>query len=73
MHSQNQNYKESSSKKVGTSQVVNTKKLMKRIKALNALFDNDDHHDSHEFMIWLLNHLHDEILSWTPKDGNPNK
>jgi ubiquitin C-terminal hydrolase len=46
---------------------------MKRIKALNALFDNDDHHDSHEFLTWLLNFLHDEILAWSPKDGNSNK
>ena len=34
---------------------------MKRIRALNQLFDNDDHHDSHEFLTWLLNHIHEEI------------
>ena len=41
--------------------VLNTKKLMKRIKSLNELFDNDDHHDSHEFMMWLLNTINDEM------------
>lgn len=29
---------------------------------MNALFDNDDHHDSHEFLIWLLNTINEEIL-----------
>ena len=41
---------------------MNNKKLMKRIKAMNALFDNDDHHDSHEFLMWLLNTIHDEVV-----------
>ena len=48
---------------------VNTKKLMKKIKSMNALFDNDDHHDSHEFLIWLLNTVHEEI-SPPPQRGS---
>lgn len=45
---------------------------MKRIKSLNVLFDNDDHHDSHEFLTWLLNQIHEEIIGSQPekpKDG----
>jgi ubiquitin C-terminal hydrolase len=45
---------------------------MKKIKAMNALFDNDDHHDSHEFLTWLLNQIHEEIVASMPekpKDG----
>ncbi|CDW91045.1 ubiquitin carboxyl-terminal hydrolase 12 [Stylonychia lemnae] len=40
---------------------INSKKFMQRIKKLNQLFDNDDHHDSHEFLIWLLNHISEEL------------
>lgn len=57
----------SGSKKAGSVSKVDTKKLMKKIKSLNQLFDNDDHHDSHEFLIWLLNHIHEEII--TPPQG----
>ena len=42
---------------------INTKKLMRRIKAMNQLFDNDDHHDSHEFLMWLLNTVHEEVIA----------
>jgi ubiquitin C-terminal hydrolase len=35
---------------------------MHKIRKLNALFDNDDHHDSHEFLNWLLNEVHENIL-----------
>jgi ubiquitin C-terminal hydrolase len=41
----------------------NTKKLMSRIKKLNTLFDNDDHHDSHEFLNWILNEIHENIIA----------
>ena len=36
---------------------------MSRMKKLNAIFDNDDHHDSHEFLIWLLNEIHENIVA----------
>ena len=36
---------------------------MKRIRQLNVIFDNDDHHDSHEFLIWLLNQINEEIAA----------
>lgn len=41
---------------------LNSKKFMSKIKKLNALFDNDDHHDSHEFLSWLLNEIHENLL-----------
>jgi ubiquitin carboxyl-terminal hydrolase 12/46 len=41
---------------------LNTKKLMQRIKKLNVIFDNDDHHDSHEFLSWLLNEIHENLI-----------
>lgn len=40
---------------------INSKKFMAKIKKLNQIFDNDDHHDSHEFLIWLLNHVNEEL------------
>lgn len=45
-----------------SSGIINTKKLMSRIKKLNVLFDNDDHHDSHEFLSWLLNEIHENVV-----------
>jgi ubiquitin carboxyl-terminal hydrolase 9/13 len=43
--------------------VLNTKKLMSRIRKQNALFDNDDHHDAHEFLSWMLNDIHENIIA----------
>jgi ubiquitin C-terminal hydrolase len=31
------------------------------------LFDNDDHHDAHEFLMWLLNTIHEEIIGGLPE------
>mmetsp|Transcript_16056 Transcript_16056/g.11582 ORF Transcript_16056/g.11582 Transcript_16056/m.11582 type:complete len:179 (+) Transcript_16056:209-745(+) len=42
---------------------MNTKKLMAKIKKQNIVFDNDDHHDSHEFLSWLLNEVHENVLA----------
>lgn len=36
---------------------------MNKIKKQNALFDNDDHHDSHEFLCWLLNEIHENLVA----------
>ena len=36
---------------------------MIKIKKLNQFFDNDDHHDSHEFLCWLLNEIHENIVN----------
>lgn len=53
----------SSKKKTG---IINTRKLMNKVRELNGklsseLFNNDEHHDSHEFLIWLLDKLNEEV------------
>ncbi len=40
----------------------NHKRFMSAIKSTNALFDNDEHHDSHEFINWLLDKVHEDFL-----------
>ena len=49
-----------SSKKTKGS--FNHKRFILAIKATNALFDNDEHHDSHEFINWLLDTVHENYL-----------
>jgi ubiquitin C-terminal hydrolase len=38
------------------------KNFIKAIKKQNVIFDNDDHHDSHEFINWLLDSIHEECV-----------
>ena len=40
----------------------NHKRFILALKATNALFDNDEHHDSHEFINWLLDKVHEDFL-----------
>ena len=40
----------------------NHKRFILALKATNALFDNDEHHDSHEFANWLLDTVHENFL-----------
>ena len=40
----------------------NHKRFMTAVKAMNALFDNDEHHDSHEFISWLIDTVHEKYL-----------
>ena len=35
---------------------------MNAVKSSNALFDNDEHHDSHEFVNWLMDKVHEDFL-----------
>jgi len=46
----------------------NHRKFILALKATNVLFDNDDHHDSHEFINWLLDQLHENYV----KSTNPH-
>ena len=48
---------------------MDSKKLMKKIRSLNIMFDNDDHHDAHEFLIWLLNQINEEIVADAKKNA----
>ena len=41
--------------------IFNHKKFISALKKANALFDNDDHHDSHEFVTWLLDEMHEGL------------
>ena len=38
------------------------RRFIRSIKDSNALFDNDEHHDSHEFINWLLDKVHEDFL-----------
>ena len=40
----------------------NHKRFILALKASNALFDNDEHHDSHEFINWLLDKVHEDFI-----------
>lgn len=57
---------ESKKKKYG---IIDSKKFVYSVKRNNQEFNNEDHHDSHEFLIWLLYSL-DENLK---KEGQRNK
>ena len=45
-------------KKTGT---LSAKQLILQVKTLNELFNNDHHQDSHEFLIWMLSTLDEEL------------
>lgn len=51
---------ESKKKKTG---VLDTKKFILSVKRNNQDFNNEDHHDSHEFLIWLLDTLNENVKS----------
>lgn len=38
--------------------MINHRRFIARIRAGNALFNNDEHHDSHEFISWLIDEIH---------------
>ncbi len=50
----------SKSKKSGT---VDNKKFIYLVKKNNQEFNNEDHHDSHEFLMWLLDSINETIKS----------
>lgn len=41
--------------------VLSAKMFMRQVKTLNELFNNDHHHDSHEFLIWILSTIDEEL------------
>jgi ubiquitin C-terminal hydrolase len=59
---------ESKKKKTG---VIDSKKFIQSIKKNNQEFNNEDHHDSHEFLIWLLDNLNENIKSENKKTKIP--
>ena len=42
----------------GASGCINHRRFISRIRAGNALFNNEEHHDSHEFLSWLIDEIH---------------
>jgi len=44
------------------------RKFMRAIKKSNVLFDNDEHHDSHEFINWLLDSVHESFVKHSQSD-----
>ncbi len=55
---------ESKKKKSG---VMDIKKFITSVKKNNQEFNNEDHHDSHEFLIWLLDNLNETIKNSNKK------
>lgn len=45
----------------GSRGIINHRRFIARIRAGNALFNNDEHHDSHEFISWLIDEIHMNI------------
>ena len=46
----------------GTRGVMNHKRFIGRIRAGNQLFNNDEHHDSHEFVSWMIDEIHMNVI-----------
>ena len=45
----------------GCRGVMEHKRFIARIRAGNAQFNNDEHHDSHEFVSWLIDEMNMNI------------
>jgi len=48
--------------------VIDSKKFILTVKKNSQEFNNEDHHDSHEFLIWLLDTLKENIKSEIKKN-----
>jgi len=46
----------------------NHRRFILALKATNALFDNDEHHDSHEFINWFLDTVHENFVKMQAGD-----
>ncbi len=42
------------------------------IEKRSGIFERDTHQDAHEFYIWLMNEINDEIKAINKKKGIPN-
>jgi ubiquitin C-terminal hydrolase len=45
----------------GSRGVMNHRRFISRIRAGKQQFNNDDHHDSHEYITWLIDEIHMNI------------
>lgn len=48
------------------------KTFIRAIKKGNALFDNDEHHDSHEYVNWLLDNIHENYIKARAEKPDPS-
>lgn len=46
----------------GNRGIFQHRRFIARIRAGNALFNNDEHHDSHEFLSWLIDEINMNII-----------
>ena len=46
----------------GNRGVINHRRFVSRIRAGNQLFNNDEHHDSHEFISWLIDEINMNVI-----------
>jgi uncharacterized UBP type Zn finger protein len=51
--------------------VIDSKKFILTVKKNNLEFNNEDHHDAHEYLMWLLDKLDENIKTETRKYSNP--
>ncbi len=61
---------ESKKKKSG---VMDIKKFIASVKRNNQEFNNEDHHDSHEFLIWLLDNINETMKNFDKKSKYTNE
>ena len=45
----------------GSRGIMNHRRFISRVRAGKAEFNNDDHHDSHEYITWLIDEIHMNI------------
>ena len=43
---------------------MDIKRFIASVKRNNQEFNNEDHHDSHEFLMWLLDNLNDTMKNY---------
>lgn len=43
--------------------IVDSKYILQPIRKTNELFNNDYHHDAHEFLTWIINYLHETYVT----------
>lgn len=46
----------------GNRGIINHKRFIGRIRAGNMLFNNEEHHDSHEFVSWLIDEVNMNVI-----------
>jgi ubiquitin carboxyl-terminal hydrolase 12/46 len=53
--------------------ILDIKKFITSVKKNNQEFNNEDHHDAHEFLMWLLDNVNETFKSELKKLKNYNE